>query len=336
MHLAIDTRSGRVCAVKIVDVDERAQRELELLQYINRIGQEHFVKLLGFFGTSGSQPAARKLCMVFPWYDINLHGLWHARSGMFSNTEAMDMAGDLFEGLVHLHDVSILHGNLNLYNLLARPDSASGSQPAAMIRHRVIIAGFGQAVMLPASEPPCCSTNVRAPEIWLQVPAASLTCAVDVWAAGILLASMATGLILCDSIATMVRMLGPLTDQVWPNVSTMVAYRDLDIAGLSASCDDRSGSQPGLQSYFSTASGGLVQGVPPSGGRLIPPAVLHVLQGALTWSPANRAAITCVQRCRSGPRQRDIREAIRRAPHSILARIVELQLIDGSNYSLAE
>ena len=83
MHLAIDTRSGRVCAVKIVDVDERAHRELELMQYINRIGQEHFVKLLGFFGTSGSQPAARKLCMVFPWYDINLHGLWHARSGIF-------------------------------------------------------------------------------------------------------------------------------------------------------------------------------------------------------------------------------------------------------------
>ena len=111
-----------------------------------------------------------------------------------------------------------------------------------MIRHRLIIAGFGQSVLLPASSSPGCSTHVRAPEIWLQVPAASLTCAVDVWAAGIFLAFTATGVFLCNSIATMVRMLGPLTDQVWPNVSTMIAYHDLDIARPSARCDDGSGS----------------------------------------------------------------------------------------------
>jgi hypothetical protein len=49
----------------------------------------------------------------------------------------------------------------------------------------------------------------------------------------------------------MVRTLGPLTDQVWPNVSTMIAYHDLDIARLSARCDDGSGSQPGLLMFFS-------------------------------------------------------------------------------------
>jgi hypothetical protein len=152
------------------------------------------------------------------------------------------------------------------------------------------------------------------------VPAASLTCAVDVWAAGIFLASTATGIFLCNSIATMVRMLGPLTDQVWPNVSTMAAYHDLDIARLSASCDDWSGSQPGLLRFFGTASGPR-PGVPPSGGRLIPPAVLNVLQEALTWLPANRASTKCADMCRSGSRQRAIHEAIRRPPHRILARV---------------
>ena len=115
---------------------------------------------------------------------------------VFSLIEAMEMAGDIFEGLEHPHHSSILHGNLDFANLLIRPDSASGSQPA-MIRHRLIIAGFGQSVLLPASSPPGCSTHVRAPEIWLQVPAASLTCAVDVWAAGIFLASTATGIFFC-------------------------------------------------------------------------------------------------------------------------------------------
>ena len=52
--------------------------------------------------------------------------------------------------------------------------------------------------------------------------------------------------------------------------------------------------------------------------------------------PANRASSKCADMCRSGSRQRAIHEAIGRAPHNILARVVERQLICGTVYSLAE
>ena len=113
----------------MVDVNARAQRELEMLQYINGMGEEHYVQLLSFFGTPGSRPALSKLCLAFPWYDMSFAGLWHARCGLFSFDEAVEMAGDIFEGLEHLHHSSILHRNLDFTNLLIRPDSASGSQP---------------------------------------------------------------------------------------------------------------------------------------------------------------------------------------------------------------
>ena len=73
--MAIDKRWGRVCAIKMVNVNARAQLELEMLQYINGMGEEHCVQLLTFIGASGSQPAPGKLCLVFPWYDMSFYGL---------------------------------------------------------------------------------------------------------------------------------------------------------------------------------------------------------------------------------------------------------------------
>ena len=112
--------SFRLSAMERSDVNARAQRELEMLQYINGKGEEHCVQLLSFFGTSGSQPALSKLCVVFPWYDMSFYGLWQARCGLFSLIEAMEMAGDIFEGLELLHHSSILYGNLDFTNLLAQ------------------------------------------------------------------------------------------------------------------------------------------------------------------------------------------------------------------------
>jgi len=81
----------------MVDVSARARRELEMLQYINCMGEEHCVRLLSFFGTSGSQPAPSKLCLVFPWYARSFYGLWVARCGLFSLIEAMEMDGDIVQ-----------------------------------------------------------------------------------------------------------------------------------------------------------------------------------------------------------------------------------------------
>ena len=126
------------------------------------------------------------------------------------------MAEQLFHGIAVLHRMRIFHGNLafsKLFLLAATPNE-SGSQPGCSMR--LWIADFVSASKVPASRRPECQKHFRAPELALGLPADQLTEAIDIWAAGIFVASACTGRMFpkCPECSAV---LGPLSRQGgWP------------------------------------------------------------------------------------------------------------------------
>jgi len=240
--MGIDMHTSQLVAMKLVKLDALAEKEIRILKFIGGVSDEYFAHLLACFPACGSsapgdrtgssQLVSHSVWLVFPWYDLTVFELWRSRRGVFCRPEVVQLAQHLFRGLTHLHAANICHGDLSFANLLVRASAPSGSQPA--IGFVLVIADFGSASFLPVTERPRCSEHVAAPELCLQLPASQVTCAVDVWAAGIFVVSLATGTFLCENMNQMVQVLGGLTDVEWPGISERKAYCDLDVLRLSA------------------------------------------------------------------------------------------------------
>ena len=108
----------------------------------------------------------------------------------FFREEVEQLAEQLFRGLRHLHRVKLVHGNLEFANLLMRSGPCS-SQLAC--KFSLVISDFGSACTVPPSTRPPCAQQVMSPEVALKAPPATLTTAIDVWAAGIFVASALKG-----------------------------------------------------------------------------------------------------------------------------------------------
>ena len=163
-----------------------------------------FAQLLGYWvanesgsdshlqpGNSGSQPGnVRQLWLVFPWYELTFWELWRLRVGLFLREEVEHLTDQLFTGLAHLHRANVMHGDLSFTNLLMR-GGPCGIELAC--KFNLVISDFGSASFVPATNRPPCTEQVMAPEVALRAPAGSLTTAIDVWAAGIFVASAMKG-----------------------------------------------------------------------------------------------------------------------------------------------
>ena len=174
--------------------------------------------------------------MVFPWYEMSFWEMWRSRTGVFFREESEQLVEQLFLGLRILHRVPLMHGDLSWANLLMRAGPCS-SQLAC--KFSLVIGDFGSASYLPATSRPACTEYVRAPELVLRVPARSLSAAVDVWAAGIFVASLLKGQMF-PQCPECVEVLGPLTEADWPGCADMPAFQELK-GRLTARTD---GSQP--------------------------------------------------------------------------------------------
>ena len=160
----------------------------------------YFSNLLSYFvagnsgsepGNSGSQPGnAREIWMVFPWYEMTCAELWRSRTGVFFREEVEQLVGQLFQGVACLHRVQVMHGDLSFSNLLMRAGPCSYQLAC---KFSLVISDFGSASVVPAWTRPACTDEVKAPELVLRVPAEQLTPAIDVWAAGIFVASVCKG-----------------------------------------------------------------------------------------------------------------------------------------------
>ena len=212
--------------------------------------------------------------MVFPWYEMSFEDLWRSRTGIFWRAEVVSMAEQLFHGINCLHCVRIFHGNLAFSNLLllAAPPNESGSQPECSMR--LWIADFASASKVPASRRPECQLRVQAPELALGVPVGQLTEAIDVWAAGIFVASACTGKLFpkCPECSCV---LGPLAETEWKAEWPECEVRP-ECEAMRLAC----GSQPGSVS-ISDWFGSDVEDDP----------AVDMVASMLTWLPSRRRNI---------------------------------------------
>ena len=240
----------------------------------------YFSNLLSYFVAgnsgscnSGSQPGnAREIWMVFPWYEMTFAELWRSRTGVFFREEVEQLVGQLFQGVACLHRVQVMHGDLSFSNLLMRAGPCS-SQLAC--KFGLAISDFGSACVAPARTRPACTDEVKAPELVLRVPAEQLTPAIDVWAAGIFVASVCKGSMFPKCPECMC-VLGPLTEADWPGCSAMPAFLELGFARLAARC-------PRDSAFRMWYSGGI------GCGEI--DATVDLLEKMLTWTASRRKSI---------------------------------------------
>ena len=235
--------------------------------------QTRFSHLVAYFVAEPDEDEGRgsDMWMVFPWYEMSFEDLWRSRTGVFWRAEVVSMAEQLFHGITCLHRVHIFHGNLAFSNLLllAAPPNESGSQPVSM---RLWIADFVSASKVPASRRPECQLQVQAPELALGVPVGQLTEAIDVWAAGIFVASACKGKLFpkCPECRCV---LGPLAEAEWPECEVTPEFEAMRLA-----CGSQPGSQMvSLRIWF--------------GSDVPEDPVVDVVASMLTWMPSRRRNI---------------------------------------------
>ena len=270
-----------------------------------------FVRLMRYFVGigSGSQPGDSRpltISMVFPWYELTFAELFRSRNGIFFRAEVQQCARQLFDGIGLLHNVGIVHGDLSFPNLLMRV-SPSGSQPVC--NFNLVIADFGSASYMPVCAYPSCPEEYQAPELVLGVPAGELTEAIDIWAAGVFVASACTGRMF-PRCPLCIHVLGPLTEDVWPGCSAMPAFSDLGFERLAARC----ATDCSLTKWFARGDGS--QPVDP---------VVDMTENMLAWAPDQRKPMVELVEHPffwDDPAEAEARESLRRLPRDILEDLV--------------
>ena len=246
--------------------------------------------------------------MVFPWYEMSFADLWRSRTGVFFRDEVAQMAEQLFDGIKCLHRARMWHGDLSFSNLLISGSAPCGSQPAS--KFGLVIADFGSASYVPATRRPKCSEQCQAPELVLQVPTGQLTEAIDVWAAGIFVASACTGRMF-PKCPECVGVLGPLTEAEWPGCSTMTVLKELNFEEFADSCPLDFDASDSLRDWFQT-------------DLALDPAV-EMTQSMLTWTASRRKPIDELighPFFRRGRAEEELRKSLRRLHRDELEEVV--------------
>lgn len=175
------TRTGDIVAIKKVLQDPRYKnRELEIMQIVKN---PYCVTLRNFFKTPGKMPSEIYLNLVMDYLPSSLHDLVanYRKNGKYPPPRLIARFGvQLFAGLDYLHSIGIVHRDMKPENVLVDPESQS-----------LKICDFGSAKVLRRGEKSVsyiASRYYRAPELLLDCEL--YTTAIDIWAAGCVIAEM--------------------------------------------------------------------------------------------------------------------------------------------------
>ncbi|KAL8973860.1 MAG: hypothetical protein Q9197_001895 [Variospora fuerteventurae] len=224
VYKARDQKTSRLIALKVTIPSKCIPphdpvREARILAVA---AHPHILPLLQTFPLAGG-----KHTLVFPFLPLDLDTLVHTNKTPLTPQQNKSHLHDIFSGLAHIHSLSIIHRDIKPANILL----ASPSGPA-------FIADFGIAWMASdvASEPAehkitdVGTTAYRPPE--LLFGHAAYGCALDLWAAGCVVAEVVAGRphpSLFDSgplgsdlalLQSVFRTLGTPTDGTWPEART--------------------------------------------------------------------------------------------------------------------
>jgi mitogen-activated protein kinase 15 len=214
----VDKQTQRVLALKksysafqnLTD-SERTYREITLLRQLT--GHPNIVELVAVHRASDD----RDIYLVFEFMEADLHRV--IRAGLLVDVHHRFIFWQLLCALKYLHSAGVVHRDLKPANILIASDS------------RIKLCDFGLARAIGIAEPPNDCTDYVATR-WYRAPeclfgASKYTTAVDMWAAGCILAEIVTGSPLFPGSSTM--------DQIERIVSLTGPPSQADINGIGSS-----------------------------------------------------------------------------------------------------
>ena len=174
---------GSIVAVKRVQLNPHYKnRELDTLKMLNH---PNCIRLKDEFKSQGRKPNTTELSIVMDYLPMSLHHftLNYRKMRQFPPIFYVKLfAYQIFTGLAYLHSIGITHRDMKPENVLVDPDTGE-----------LKICDFGSAKMLQPGEKSVAyiaSRFYRAPE--LIYGCESYTTAVDIWAAGCVIAELLT------------------------------------------------------------------------------------------------------------------------------------------------
>jgi glycogen synthase kinase 3 beta len=212
MVYSAQTPDGEVVAIKKVVQDPKYKnRELDVMKMLNH---RNCVRLMGSFKTSGQQPGEVCLNLVMEYLPLTLQSYFDSSRKPHQCPSLLYVklfSFQLFAGLAYLHELGVTHRDLKPENVLVNAETGD-----------LKICDFGSAKLLQPHEESIAyiaSRYYRAPELLLGHT--YYTNAIDIWAAGCVIAEMLSGDPLfggrtsSDQLAAIVRIIGqPTKDDI--------------------------------------------------------------------------------------------------------------------------
>lgn len=202
---------GSIVAIKKVLIDPRYKnRELETMREINN---RNCIRLRSYFRTPGKKPEEFYLNLVMDYLPCSVHhfNMSYRKERKYPPLLYVKLfAFQMFAGLDYIHSIGITHRDLKPQNMLCDPSSGE-----------LKICDFGSAKQLIPGEKSVsyiASRYYRAPE--LIYDCVYYTSAIDIWAAGCVIAEMLmagmpifAGSSSLDQLHEIVKVLGPPTEE---------------------------------------------------------------------------------------------------------------------------
>ncbi|CCG84770.1 protein of unknown function [Taphrina deformans PYCC 5710] len=212
--------TGEFVALKRIRLEQErdgfpitSMREIKLLQ---RLKHPSIVKLLEMMIEKSS------VYMVFEYMDHDLTGILANPNITFEASHIKDLAGQLFDGLAHLHHRGVLHRDIKGSNILLNNAG------------ELKLADFGLARFYQKSRRNADYTN-RVITLWFRPPelllgATAYDAAVDIWSAGCIFIELFTKATIfpgrdeIHQLETIYRVMGTPTAESWPGITQLPWY----------------------------------------------------------------------------------------------------------------
>ena len=238
VYIAVDNHTGATVAVKRQDLpSDAAARELAFYMALRHNTHPNIMSLLDHFNAVIKRNTY--LYMVFDVMDSSLFHKWKNHRRMLPPMLASTYLRHLVQGAAHMHDMSIVHADLCMANLLVGRRQDAGFEPSGDILRISDLGGAWCAhQMVLKADDVITTESCRAPEVFLG--SLILSSAVDMWAIGTVGVSLLCGSTIFwrpatfepdhdgfeprseekaewpSIFANQAQVLGPLTAAIWP------------------------------------------------------------------------------------------------------------------------
>lgn len=296
VYIGVDKLTNDVVAVKRQQLPStEATREIALYQLLRAWPHKNVLAMRDTFTSTANGSSC--LYFVFDLLSSTVWDTWRSpvgRRGMLDRSLSSRYMLDIVRGVGHLHDLSMVHADLSMKNLLVGIDH--------VVKVADLGAAFSASTFLVGSEART-TAYVRAPEVFLGTT--TPTASIDSWAVGVVGLALFTGD--CpfvhgendvDVWRAQIKLLGFPTESSWPGHGALPEWKKMQIAAdvakspanvadsqadVAHSQADAADSQAAIAEFCSRTP------IERPLGAAHP--AVPLLQSFLRWSPETRATM---------------------------------------------